>query len=270
MQKQIVLTLSNNNDKLNEIVTKYYNKWKQTKYVEEYNDAYLDYYLSANELDAKTKAELISKNYTYGYVENPPYEQMVNGKVAGIAGEYVDRVARLSGITFKYKEYETVEDLEKAIDKGEVDLYFDYYNYNNEKYKSTLSTFIEKYVVLGNEEDNHIVTSFESMKGKQLAMLSKDSLYNYFSNNARAKIKTYDNIEDLVKNSGDRLIVVDREIYTHYQNEEFKDLKLLYADTMMNDYKFMVKIIMKHSMICLTTLSIQTHTTIIEIVELQT
>ncbi len=241
MQKQIVLTLSKNNEELNKIVTKYYNKWKQTKYVEEYNEAYLDYYLEENELDAKTKAELISKNYTYGYVENPPYEQMVNGKVSGIAGEYVDRVARLSGITFKYKEYETVEDLKKAIDKGEIDLYFDYYNYNNDKYKSTLSTFVEKYVVLGKEEDNHIVTSFESMKDEQLAMLANDSLYNYFSNNARAKIKTYSNIEELVKESDDRLIVVDREIYTYHQNDEFKKLKLLYTDTMMNDYKFMVK-----------------------------
>lgn len=241
MQKQIVLTLSKDNEELNKIVTKYYNKWRQTKYVQEYNDAYLDYYLEENNLNAKTKAELISKNYTYGYVENPPYEQFVNGKVAGIAGEYVDRVARLSGINFKYKKYDTVEDLEKAIDKGEIDLYFDYYNYNNNKYKSTLSTFIEQYVVLGKEEDNHIVTSFESMKDEPLAMLGNDSLYNYFSNNARAKIKTYDNIDDLVKESGNRLIVVDREIYTHYQTTKFKKLKLLYNDTMMNDYKFMVK-----------------------------
>lgn len=241
MQKQIVLTLSKDNEELNKIVTKYYNKWRQTKYVQEYNDAYLDYYLEENNLNAKTKAELISKNYTYGYVENPPYEQLVNGKVAGIAGEYVDRVARLSGINFKYKKYDTVEDLEKAIDKGEIDLYFDYYNYNNNKYKSTLSTFIEQYVVLGKEEDNHIVTSFESMKDEPLAMLGNDSLYNYFSNNARAKIKTYDNIDDLVKESGNHLIVVDREIYTHYQTTKFKKLKLLYNDTMMNDYKFMVK-----------------------------
>lgn len=241
MQKKVVLTLSKDNEELNKIVTKYYNKWKQTKYVSEYNDAYLDYYLDANKLDAKTKAELISKNYTYGFVENPPYEEMVNGKVAGIAGEYVDRVSRLSGINFKYKEYKTIDELEKAIDKGEVDLYFDYYNYNNSKYKSTLSTFIEQYVVLGKEEDEHIVTSFESMKGQELAMLKGDSLYNYFSNNARAKIKTYDSIKDLIKNSGDRLIIVDREIYTYYQNKEFKKLKLLYTDTMMNDYKFMVK-----------------------------
>ena len=241
MQKQIVLTLSKDNKELNKIVTKYYNKWKQTKYVKEYNDAYLDYYLEENNLNAKTKAELISKKYTYGYVENPPYEQLVNGKVAGIAGEYVDRVTRLSGINFKYKKYDTIEDLEKAIDKGEVDLYFDYYNYNNNKYKSTLSTFIEKYVVLGKEEDNHIVTSFESMKDEPLAMLGNDSLYNYFSNNARAKIKIYDNIDELVKESGSRLIVVDKEIYSHYQTTKFKKLKLLYTDTMMNDYKFMVK-----------------------------
>jgi len=79
------------------------------------------------------------------------------------------------------------------------------------------------------------------MKDEQIAMLGNDSLYNYFSNNARAKIKTYDNIEDLVKESGNRLIVVDKEIYTHYQNDEFRNLKLLYTDTMMNDYKFMVK-----------------------------
>ena len=219
MQKKVVLTLSKNNEELNKIVTKYYNKWKQTKYVEEYNEAYLDYYLEANELDAKTKAKLISKNYVYGYVDNPPYEEMVNGKVSGIAGEYVDRVARLSKINFKYKKYDTVEDLKKAIDKGEVDLYFDYYNYNNDKYKSTLSTFIEQYVVLGKEEDNHIVTSFESMKNQEIVMLKGDSLYNYFSNNAKAKIKTYDNIEDLVKESKDRLIVVDKEIYTYYQNK---------------------------------------------------
>jgi hypothetical protein len=37
------------------------------------------------------------------------------------------------------------------------------------------------------------------------------------------------------------MIVVDREIYTYYQNNKFKNLKLLYKDTMMNDYKFMVK-----------------------------
>ena len=241
IRKQIVLTLSKNEKELNTIVTKYYNKWRQLNYIDEYNDAYLNYYLDKNELDAKTKAKLISKNYTYGYVENPPYEVKANGRVAGIAGEYIDRVSRLADINFKYKKYDTKKELKKAIEKGKVDVYFDYYNYSNDDYLPTVSTFVEDYVVLGRQEDNHIVNSFESLKNQNVAMLNGDSLYNYFSNNSRANIKAYSNLDDLLKNANNRIIVVDREIYTYYQNSKFKKLKLLYKDTMMNDYKFMVK-----------------------------
>ena len=241
IKKQIVLTLSDDNKKLNNIVTKYYNKWIQTNYVKEYNDAYLDYYLEKNKLNAKTKAKLISKNYVYGYIENPPYEKKVNGKVAGIAGEYVDRVARLADINFKYKKYKSKKELKKAIDKGEVDVYFDFYNYSNDKYSATLSTFVEDYVVLGYQDDYQIVNSFETLKDKDIVMLKDDSLYNYFSNNSRANIKEYSNVDDLLKHSKNKLVVVDSEIYSYYQNNKFKKLKLLYKDTMMNDYKFMVK-----------------------------
>jgi len=222
MNKQVVLTLSNTNEELNKIVRKYYNKWKLTKYVQEYNDAYLDYYLKQNNLDAKTKASLISKTYTYGYVENSPYEVKVHGKVAGIAGEYIDRLSRLTDIEFKYKQYENKKELQKAIEKGEIDIYFDYYNYSNDKYKATLSTFIEQYVVLGKEDKDYIVTSFESLKGKDISMLEGDSLYNYFASNSKANIKTYDDLETLVKKSKDNMIVVDKEIYTNYQNSKFK------------------------------------------------
>lgn len=241
MEKQIVLTLSNDNEDLNKIVKKYYTKWKATKYVTRYNDAYLDYYLEQNELNAKTKASLISKNYTYGYVDNPPYEVKINEKVAGIAGEYINRVSRLTDINFKYKKYNSKSELKKAIDKGKVDIYFDYYNYSNDKYLSTLSTFVEDYVILGKQKDNHIINSFESLKDEEVVMLSDDSLYNYVSSNSKATIKTYNNLDDLIKNAGSKLLVVDREIYSNFQEEKFNNYKVLYMDTMMNDYKFMVK-----------------------------
>ena len=241
LKKQIVISLSSNDKELNNIIKKYYNKWKQTNFIKEYNDAYLNYYLDKNKLSAKTKATLISKNYVYGYVENPPYESKVNNEVAGIAGEYISRVSRLANINFKYKKYKTTKDLQKAIANGKVDVYFDYYNYNNDKYLPTLSTFIEDYVVLGRVEDNHIVNSFESLKDQEIAMVKGDSLYNYFANNSRANIHEYNNLDELLKKAGNRLIVVDNEIYSYYQNSKFKKLKLLYKDTMMNDYKFMVK-----------------------------
>lgn len=241
MKKQVVLTLSNNDKELNKILKKYYRKWRLTNYVSEYNDAYLEYYIDKNNLTAKTKASLISKNYVYGYVENTPYEVKVNGKLAGIAGEYIDRVSRLADINFKLKKYSSRKELQKAIAKGEVDIYFDYYNYNNDQYLATISPFIEDYAVLGKQEDNHIVNSFESLKNQEIVMLKGDSLYNYFANNSKASIKTYDELDEMLDNADDKIVVVDNEIYSHYQNNKFSDYKLLYKDTMMNDYKFMVK-----------------------------
>src|SRR5699024_9534025 len=66
-------------------------------------------------------------------------------------------------------------------------------------------------------------------------------LYDYFESNSRSDITVYDTNNDLVKNANNRLLVVDKEIYNLYKNSTFEDYDVLYEDTMMNDYKFMVK-----------------------------
>lgn len=240
MTNKIVLTLGNDKE-LNNIVKKYFNKWKETKFVDEYDKDYFDYYLTKNNLSSKEKTALSSKSYVYGYVDNIPYETKVNGKVSGIAAEYLKRVSRLADIEFKYKKYSSVAELKKAVDNNDVDIYFDYYGISSDQYKATISTFIEDYVVLGHQEDNYIINSFESIRNKDVAMLSSDALYNYVNNNGKANIKTYGSLDKLIKNAGDRLVIVDRNVYNKYQNSKFKDYTILYMDTMMNDYKFMIK-----------------------------
>lgn len=240
MTDKIVLTLGNDKE-LNNIVKKYFNKWKETKFVGEYDKDYFNYYLTKNNLSSKEKTALSSKSYVYGYVDNIPYETKVNGKVSGIAAEYLKRVSRLADIEFKYKKYSSVAELKKAVDNNDVDIYFDYYGISSDQYKATISTFIEDYVVLGHQEDNYIINSFESIRNKDVAMLSSDALYNYVNNNGKANIKTYGSLDKLIKNAGDRLVIVDRNVYNKYQNSKFKDYTILYMDTMMNDYKFMIK-----------------------------
>ncbi len=243
MKKQVVLTLASDNYKLNTIIKSYYKKWKDSKYVNEYNEAYLDYYMKENNISSKTKADLISKNYVYGYVENSPYEVEIDGKIAGIAGEYINRIERLMDISFTFKKYSSKEALEKSIKKNDVDIYFDYYGFGeeNSNYLSTLSTFVEDYVVLGKQSNSQIVGSFESLKGEKLAMLDNDSLYDYFKNNSRSDITTYKDLDSLVKKANDKLVVIDKEVYYRYQHTKFKNYVVIYTDTMMNDYKFMVK-----------------------------
>lgn len=245
MSKKIVLSLSDSKDniKLNTIIKKYFEKWKTDNFVNEYNDVYFDYYITENEVSSAESTDLVKKNYVYGYVENYPYEVEVDGVVSGIAGEYLKRMSRLTDISFTYKRYSSKEALRKAVNKGDVDIYFDYYNFSeeNDDYKPTISTFIEDYVVLGRRSDNYVVNSFESLKDESIAMVGDTSLYNYFENNSRSDITIYDTNDDLVENANNKMLVVDNEIYNLYKNTTFKDYDILYQDTMMNDYKFMVK-----------------------------
>lgn len=245
MSKKIVLSLSDSKDniKLNTIIKKYFEKWKTDNFVNEYNDVYFDYYITENEVTSAESTDLVKKNYVYGYVENYPYEVEVDGVVSGIAGEYLKRMSRLTDISFTYKRYSSKEALRKAVNKGDVDIYFDYYNFSeeNDDYKPTISTFIEDYVVLGRRSDNYVVNSFESLKDESIAIVGDTSLYNYFENNSRSDITIYDTNDDLVENANNKMLVVDNEIYNLYKNTTFKDYDVLYQDTMMNDYKFMVK-----------------------------
>ena len=146
-------------------------------------------------------------------------------------------------IDFTFKKYPSVEALKKAIEKNDVDIYFDYYGISDtsSNYLSTLSTFVEDYVVLGKQSNSQVVSSFESLKGENLAMLDNNSLYDYFKNSSRSKITTYKDIDSLIKRANDKLVVVDKEVYYRYQHSKFKDYVVIYTDTMMNDYKFMVK-----------------------------
>lgn len=241
MKNDIVLTLSDDNDKLNSIIKKYYNNWKNNYYVKDYNEKFLDYYVSANKINDKEKSDLLSKTYVYGYVDNYPYEATLDKELVGISGEYISRLQRLTDIDFTLKKYKTLDDLKKAIEEEDVDIYFGYFDYENKDYVATLSPFIEEYVVLGKVKDGHIVNSFEALKDKSVAMVSDTTLHSYFKDNSKAIINEYKNVDDLVKKSKDEIIVIDKEVYNIYRNDKFKDFEVLYSDFMTNDYSFMVK-----------------------------
>lgn len=242
--KKIVLTLDSNNKGLNTILKKYYNNWLEEYYVNDYNKLLLDFYIEERNINDKTRTDLLSKTYVYGYVENAPYEITNGSKLTGIAAEYINRVIRLTDIDFSYKKYSSLDELNKAIKNEEVDIYFDYIGNQDSKYLKTTSTFIENYVVLGRVSDDYVISSFEGLKGNNVYMLENNHyLYDYIKSSAMTNIKTFDNIGKLVKSAKNNgvLIIVDKEVYSYYRNDELKDFEVIYDDIMSNDYSFMVK-----------------------------
>ena len=239
MSKKIVITLSSDNKELNNVVKKYYEKWKKQNYVTTYNKKYLDYYAELNQINAKTKADLISKTYVYGYVENAPYEVSVDKIPSGIASEYIARMKRLTNIDFVYKKYKSVSELKKAIDNQEVDIYFNNFGYIPSSYQNTMSPFIEEYVVLATTNSKEVVKTFEGLKNKNVKMLSDNVLLTYFQENSKATIKPVDSINKLVK--GNDIIIVDKEIYNYYRNSKFSKYEVLYSSSISKEYTFGVK-----------------------------
>ena len=195
--KRIVLSINGKDDTLNSIMKKEFAYWKNNHYVDEYNEELLNYYLTKNEISDKIKTDLVSKTYVYGYVENKPYEVSRGKSVEGIAMEYIHRMTRLTDIEFKYKKYSSVKELKKAVEKGKVDIYFDYYGINSNQYKATISPFVEEYVVLGKLSENNVITSFESTKNKKIIMLKDTALTEYFDNNSRAIITKVNSVNKL-------------------------------------------------------------------------
>lgn len=245
LNKKIVLTLADNdnNEKMNSIIKKYFENWKKNQYIEKYNKTLLDYYISKSDINDKAKTEFLTRTYKYGYVDNPPYETIEGKNFTGISAAYINRMMRLAnaGKDFiDFVEYDSIEDLKKAIDKGEIDIYFNYFDYDDSKYMETISPFIEKYVVLGKTSDSYVITSFEGMKNKKVAILKNDSIYNYFKDNSKAQLIPSENINELVDNSDGVLAVVDKEIYEYYKNSKFKKFEVLFESTITNEYKFMI------------------------------
>ena len=246
LSKKIVFTLSEDekDSRMNEIFKKYFNNWKEKKYIKEYNKVLLDFYTTTLEISDKDKTEFLTKTYKYGFVENLPYENLHRNELTGIAGEYINRMIRLANTEselIEFVEYDSLDELKKAIDNGEVDIYFNYYDFEDSKYNATISPFIEKYVVLGRVKDNYVINSFEGMKDKKVSIIDNNSLFNYFKDNSKAQLVPFVSLSNLLSDSDNNLIVIDKEIYEYYRNSKFDDYEVLFESTITNDYKFMIK-----------------------------
>ena len=236
ISKNVVLTLDSENPSLNSIIKKVYESWYNKKFEEDYNKTFLDYYINMRNITDKTKVDLLSKTYIYGYVENSPYEFSMAGHMEGVAIEYLKRIIKLTNIDINFQKYESVDKLKEAIKAGKVDIFFDYFNSEDSKYLKSKSVFISKYVVIG-KAHNLTVDNLESLRGKDVSTLSNSVITNYIKSNTKANVNEKEDINDLTK---DDIVIIDSEIYNYYKNDKFSKYEVLFTDNVKDDYAFMV------------------------------
>lgn len=237
LTNKYVLTLSNNNTKLNEIFIKMYNKWYRKNFSRLYSTKMNDFYYKAKNIDEKDKSNFKGKKYIYGYVENIPYE-ISNTK--GINLEFLNGFEKFAGVEFQYKKYNSIKQLTKGFENGDVDIIFNYYGIDSQGSNETINVYDASYVILTHIDNNVTVDSWMSFTNKEIYALKDTMLTEYVNNNSKATIKAYSKISSLLKNK-EPLILLDMNTYNYYKNTKLKDYYIVYEGKADINYNFLIK-----------------------------
>lgn len=236
----------NNNKTLLSIMKKYNEIYENEEYKEDYRINFLKTFFNYKKISEVEQASYNSGSYTYGYVVNMPFENMVSKKFVGTLSNYLSGFEDLTDTTFKVIKYKSVNDLKAALSKGEVDVAFDYYNLSGLTIDTfnTTTLFDADYVVVSKE--NKIINSLKSLKGEDVKCISGSYISEELSKNG-VKVTGYVDSDALLKNvTGDSYIAIDKATYLYYAHNKFEKYKVLYEDTLDNGYNFVIRDVNKN------------------------
>lgn len=228
---------------LNNIIEKYYEKWNKEEFEEEYSNQFTNMYFKINEVDEKDKVKFRSKRYTYGFVNNAPYDMEINSKLVGINSSIIKRFSELSNVEISFKGYSNTSKLLKAFKENKIDFFFN--AYENQKYDmdtfNTVSSFDEKIVVLSSIENNIIVNSEMSLDKYTVSAVAKTKIEEELKSHD-INIKSYKNINALLNSLDESsVVVVDKDTYEFYKNTGFKNFKVDHIFNLNNQYSYLIR-----------------------------
>jgi len=246
LYEKYVITVTEDNT-LKSILNKYWMIYNKEHIEEKTKKYFLNTIFNYEQI---TEAERMSYNgsaYTYGYVTNMPYENTINKEFVGTISNYLSGFEDIADVDFKVVGYNNVLELKQALSRGEVDLIFANFDVTgiNVGTLETTSPFEEEYVVLSKEP--FAVNTIRSLKGKEIYTIKNTYLYDFLNANY-IKIKGYNNTDELLRNiKNDSIAVMDRDTYEYYKNTKFKDYKIIYQNTLEEDYRFVIRDVNKNT-----------------------
>ena len=226
--------------RLNDILTKYYNKWKTENYEKEFYKNFASIYYKLSETKEKARVSFKSKRYTYGFVENAPFDIELNGKLYGINSSLLKAFSKYSGSEIIFKSYPTVKKLQDAFNKNEIDIMFDKYSarkYDVDTY-NTVSMFDEEVVLISPSDYAITINSLNSLENSVVATLKNTKISEVLKTKCGG-IKNYDSVSKLLNYNG--IIAIDLVTYNFYKNTAFKNFKTDYLFNLGDEYTYLVR-----------------------------
>ena len=233
-----VITLGDN-ERLNTILTKYFNRWKERNLKDSFNTYLASTYFNYKDISEKSQTDFRSKRYTYGFVANAPYDVTINGSLQGFNHSIISDFAATAGIEVDYKQYSSVESMLNDFKKGDLDVILN--NFNNSGLNNiyrTIPVYDSKIAVITDKDTELVVNNVSSLKDTTVLTIKNSKIARYLKSND-IKIKEFDNIRDLINNINENdVAAIDEYTYDYYVRSDLKDYKNLHTLDIENNYGF--------------------------------
>lgn len=226
-------------DKLSSVLKKYYNKWNN-EFNDVYNNNLFKTFTNNMNISDTEVDSMQSITYNYGFVNASPYEVYLGGKYGGIIAVYLSNFSKFADIEFNFVKYKNFNSFTKAINKKDIDLYFNYYNFTDDFYQ-TDGLSIE-YVVAARRDNNTVVKSIYSLIGETVYVQENSKIYDYIKNINDINVKTFSTTKELFKlNKKDVYIILDKNTFDYYSDKKLDNYTARYSDYISNEYTFKVR-----------------------------
>lgn len=239
LHSHYVFDTKDRNSTLSNIFNKFYSKYRD-EIRPKISKHLLNIYYDATNLSELEKESVIGEDLIIGFIDNMPYEGKINNKFSGITDEYLSLFATMTGATYKYIKYDSVDELTNALSNNKVDIILNHYNINNSNYETTVNLGNIKYVVVSNQKNSIAVDSIDSVKDDRIKMLNGTILNSFVKSKAIEPI-TYDTYEDLFKDlDTEDIIIMEKSTYDFYRNTSLKDYVIKFLGFTNNGNSFLI------------------------------
>ena len=230
------------NDKLNTIITKFYNKWKKDDFIKSYDDNFVRTYFDGSKISALEEQQFKSKNYKYGYIINTPFDTVINKNNEGINYDVIKGFASLSGITIDFIEYGSYDDLIKAFNNNEIDFFMNGSSIKlDDNVYDTISIYDEKIVIVSHNDNDLIIDSVNSLKDKDVYAIKNSKIANYLEERGVNVIESSNTSSMLNKLDKNSIIALERVAYNYYRQKNLNEYKIDYEFPLKKEYSFTFK-----------------------------
>ena len=224
-------------DTFSSIIKKYYNSWEDENFQNAYDKELYDFFCDKLDITDEQKDKLHNKTYNYGFIENRPYETLSGSKYGGIINIYLDSFKNFSNTDIKYTRYKNKNNLVRAINKKDIDLYFNFFNINSD-FNDIKTLMNLSFVIAIPEYENTVVSNLRSLENKDVYVLEESVLENYLKTLDYLNVKTYKDNKQLKKVAKDNIIILDANNYKYYKNDVLKNHTFRYSGNLNVTYNF--------------------------------